>query len=250
MDLEQIARSGQCFRMNKTEDGSYAIKAFGTELRILQDGSEFTFSCSEEEFESIWHNYFDLSTDYNKIKQSIDADDSYLLAAAEYGSGVRILNQDLWEMIITFMISQNNNIPRIKKSIEVMCDTLADGAFPSAEQIASGGIEKLSEMGLGYRDKYIIKMAQNTVNGEFDVEGLRHMDYKNAHRTLMSQYGIGKKVADCVCLFGLHHVDAFPVDVHIKKILEEHYPQGFPYERYKGYLGIMQQYMFYYDLKN
>ena len=104
-------------------------------------------------------------------------------------------------------------------------------------------------MGLGYRDKYILKMAQTVSEGTLDLAALRTAGYEEAHQTLTAQFGIGKKVADCICLFGLHHVDAFPVDTHIKKILDRSYPDGFPYERYRGVLGIIQQYLFYYDLE-
>lgn len=109
-------------------------------------------------------------------------------------------------------------------------------------------MEVLSTLGLGYRDKYILGAAQAVLDGSLDLEMLRLADYETAHKELVKQYGIGKKVADCICLFGLYHIEAFPVDTHVKKILEAHYPGGFPHERYKGYAGILQQYMFYHDL--
>ena len=188
----------------------------------------------------------------------MDEEDAYLTEAVQKGWGIRILRQDLWEMIVTFLVSQNNNISRIRKSIELLCSTIGEEkhtgegvryhTFPEPEAIVNAGMEVLSGLGLGYRDKYIFRTAQSVLDGSLDLNMLRAADYETAHRELVRQYGIGKKVADCICLFGLYHIDAFPVDTHVKKILEAHYPQGFPYDRYKGCAGILQQYMFYHDL--
>ena len=258
LDLKQIIDSGQSFRMEQTADDEYKLIAMGRMIRIRQNGQNFTFDCGEQEFEEIWAPYFDLDTDYGKIKDSVDEKDVYLRTAVKAGYGVRVLRQDIWEMIVTFLISQNNNITRIKKSVDLLCKsagakrTTGDGEeyflFPTAGEIADLGMEGLSTLGLGYRDKYIDHMAQEVVSGRFDPDELKRMEYGDAHKKLTDQYGIGKKVADCICLFGLHHVDAFPIDTHVKKILEQHYQDGFPFERYKGYAGILQQYMFYYNL--
>ena len=130
MDLNQIANSGQCFRWQQITNNTYKIPAFGKELVISQDGDIFTLSCDEDEWNSLWRNYFDIDTDYNEAENIImSADDDYLKAAYQFGSGIRILRQDLWEVIVSFIISQNNNIPRIKKSIEKLCDEV-DGRFP------------------------------------------------------------------------------------------------------------------------
>lgn len=256
--IEQIAKSGQCFRIKKEEDGSFSNVAFGRYLRVIQKDERVIFDCTKEEYEQIWEEYFDLKTDYKKIKDSVDRQDTYLFEAVNYGWGMRILNQDLWEIIITFLISQNNNIPRIRRSVEALCEKFGERketatniryyAFPTSNAIATAGLEGLLGLGLGYRDKYIYKMACAVEEGSFSLEELRKKDTVAAHKMLVEQYGIGNKVADCVGLFALHHVDAFPIDTHIKKILAAHYPEGFPYERYKGYAGILQQYMFYYDL--
>lgn len=259
LDLNQIMSSGQCFRMRKMDDNIWSVTAADKYVEIGQSGEYFTFSCSQEEFESVWFPYLDLQTDYGKIKERVDKKDEYLTRAVEYGSGIRILRQDLWEMIITFLISQNNNVSRIRNSVEVLCRQLGrrciseNGAeyyaFPEPEAVLKAGMEKLCTMGLGYRDKYILTMAKSVCEGALDLSALKWAEYGEAHQMLTAQFGIGKKVADCICLFGLYHVDAFPVDTHIKKILERYYPDGFPYERYKGVLGIIQQYMFYYDLE-
>lgn len=258
MDLEQIAGSGQCFRMEKLDFGHYCLTAFEKYLEIRQEGEDFQFLCTEEEFEDVWTDYFDLETDYGKIKESVDGEDAYLKSAVSYGGGIRILRQDLWEMIITFLVSQNNNISRIRNSIALLCKTVGEektavngvlyNTFPSADAVKEAGADVLGELGLGYRDKYILRTAQAVAEGCLDLESLRRADYEAAHKELMSQYGIGRKVADCICLFGLYHTEAFPMDTHVKRIVEKHYPEGFPAGKYPGYAGILQQYMFYYDL--
>ncbi|HIX15838.1 MAG TPA: 8-oxoguanine DNA glycosylase [Candidatus Hungatella pullicola] len=284
MDLEQIARSGQCFRMrrlekeggkdksleegNRTDGGQmrgteelWAVTAMDQYTEICQRGNEFTFSCGEKEFEEFWRGYFDFSRDYGHMKETIDPQDSYLKAAVKFGWGVRILSQDLWEMILTFLISQNNNIKRIAASVEALCHKYGpaltgqgfDGpvayyGFPGPKDVYSGGLEGLQELGLGYRDKYIFAMAEwcSTEEGVQWLEDLSETDYHTAHSMLISRLGIGKKVADCICLFGLGHVEAFPVDTHIRQILDKWYPEGFPLKRYEGFAGIIQQYLFYY----
>ena len=259
LNLKQILDSGQCFRMVEEEPGVFTTCAYGRFLKIRQNKNQFEFFCGEEEFHNIWSRYFDLDTDYKKIKSAVDPKDEYLNAAIQYGDGIRILRQEPWEMIISFMISQNNNIPRIRKSIELLCEIAGkkcgtpDGmiyhVFPTAQEIYEIGMEGLSRLGLGYRDKYLYKMASAMLEGGFDLTKLVSLDHEGAHKMLTEQYGIGNKVADCIYLFGLHHIDAFPVDTHVKKIMENHYQNGFPFEKYNGFAGAIQQYMFYYDLK-
>lgn len=273
MDMEQIARSGQCFRMGQQaeEAGVWTIAAAGEYVEAVKDGEHFLFSCGEEEFGKKWAGYFDLQTDYGGYKRNVEPDDAYLKAATKCGWGVRILNQDLWEMIVTFLISQNNNIARIRGSVDGLCRLLGREktgtglrrlsggweetervyyTFPEPEAIVRAGMDGLSGLGLGYRDKYILKIAEKCIGpeGEQWLKTIREADYKTAHELLTEQYGIGRKVADCICLFGLHHIGAFPMDTHVKQILENHYPQGFPMKRYQGYAGILQQYMFYYKV--
>lgn len=261
-DINQIAKSGQCFRMSELSDGLWQIIAQDKCITLIQDNNQLTFSCSEEDFNSFWKDYFDLNYDYGSAISSIDKSDTYLTECAGFGSGIRILRQDLWEMLITFMISQNNNIPRIKNSVKKLCEyagekkfisintglsemSLEYCAFPAPEAIASIPVETLHSFGLGYRDEYLHLASRKVADGEFDLAPLKSMSYEEAMKTLMTLKGVGKKVADCVCLFGLHHIEAFPVDTHIKQILAEHYPDGFPFEKYEGYAGILQQYMFF-----
>lgn len=280
--IRQICESGQCFRLELLEDTisegkeqkisrytggctgketireRYALTALGRYLVIEQAGNVVSFGCSEEEFEQLWKNYFDLEEDYAKIIASIDKEDSYLLKAASYGSGIRILHQDLWEMIVSFIISQQNNLKRIRKCIDLLCRKYGEEkctksgmifyTFPGPEALSDALPEDLYACNLGYRSKYIQKTAQAVRNGEVNLEAVLQMDYKAAMEELCRLYGIGVKVANCICLFALHKTEAFPVDTHINKVLKEQYPKGFPFEKYKGYAGTIQQYIFYYDL--
>lgn len=259
LNLSQIAASGQCFRWKALEEMTYEIIAFGKRLVVNQKEDLFTFSCDEKEFYSIWYAYFDLDTDYKKIKESIDPKDRYLSAAISYGGGIRILKQDLWEVIISFLISQNNNIPRIKGCIERLCDHFGEKwmkdcevserrKFPTPDVLSCAEQSELKELGLGYRDRAIYLMAQKLKQDKKYLSRLKAMDYQEAHKALLKEYGIGKKVADCICLYGLYKIEAFPIDTHMKKIIEAYYPNGFPLERYQGYAGILQQYLFYYHL--
>ncbi len=258
--LDQISRSGQCFRLNAIDpDGTYIRVISGNRcLYVSQDGNEIEFECSDDEFESYWKNYFDLERDYGRFIDSVDPEDHYLAKAAAFGSGIRILDQDLWEMIVSFLISQQNNIPRIKRCIENICrrygrrcvDIKGEEyfAFPEPEALASLPEDALMECNLGYRSKYVVRTAGNVLSGNCDLEAILKMPYQEAREELLKLYGVGGKVADCICLFALHDLDAFPVDTHIKQAFASHYPDGFPFERYKGYEGVMQQYIFYYEL--
>lgn len=261
--IRQICESGQCFRLERiagTDEGigRYALAAFGKYLEIEQEENRLSFDCTEEEFNGMWKDYFDLEEDYGKIIRMIDENDAYLLEAAAYGSGIRILKQDLWEMIVSFIISQQNNIKRIRKCIALLCrkygteKQTAKGKiyyeFPTPKALAEASIEDLYACNLGYRSRYIHDTAGCIWRGEVDLENIRAMSYEAARAELMKLCGVGIKVAECICLFALHKTEAFPVDTHINKVISCQYPQGFPRERYKGYEGTLQQYIFYYDL--
>ena len=267
-NLKQIADSGQCFRFNETGDGSFRIIAFSRILTLRQQGQNIELSCDEEEWNGLWREYFDMDTDYSAIGRMItESDDKYLMEAYNYGSGIRILKQDLFETIISFMISQNNNIPRIKSSIEKICtkagiaimhdeesktEALEDDAlyaFPLPGQVDPEMFMDKS-LGLGYRSEYLKDMYILVENNPEWLTLLKGLSYEDALRELLKIRGIGKKVANCICLFSLHHVEAFPIDTHIKQIISEHYPDGFRPEKYKGVAGIVQQYMFYHHLKH
>ena len=273
--IPQICESGQCFRLDAASEDTYELLAGSRYLKIgirqkdlagETDGSgkadvygETILYCTQEEYDSFWKEYFDLSVSYSDYIARIDADDDYLRSAAEFGRGIRILRQDTWEMIITFILSQQNNIPRIKGLIRTLSerygrrketpDKRVYYTFPEAEALSKATEQELRDLKLGYRSKYICGTAQMVADGRIDLEALRSLDYAEARAELMRLPGIGGKVADCICLFALHQMDAFPVDTHIKKVMELHYPEGFPFERYRGCAGVMQQYIFYYDLK-
>ncbi|MCM1325268.1 MAG: hypothetical protein NC094_01460 [Bacteroidales bacterium] len=256
--LAQISESGQCFRMNELSGGRYALTAHGRYLELMQKEDEIFFDCAEEEFEQIWKEYFDLNTDYGKIIALADAGDLYLQKAADYGKGIRILKQDAWETVISFIISQQNNIKRIRRSIDLLCTRYGEElhtregriyhAFPTPKSLAAASLEELYACNLGYRSRYVKQSAQSIATGEVDLEKVGGMEYPHSAGELKKLCGVGDKVADCISLFGLHQLDAFPKDVHINRVLEKQYPDGFPFEKYKGYAGVLQQYLFYYDL--
>lgn len=255
--IPQICESGQCFRLQQTGEDQYEVYARDkfAALRVCGEGTEIR--CAEED-EDFWMDYFDLRTDYSEYFERIAPDDAYLVAASRYGQGIRILRQDVWEMAITFILSQQNNIPRIRRLVSTLCREYGkkrhrpDGslydAFPTPEDLSCATEEELRALKLGYRSKYICGTVRKVLEQEVDLRALADMSDADARSELMKLPGIGGKVADCICLFALHRMDAFPVDTHIRKALEQHYPDGFPFERYQGCAGLMQQYLFYYDL--
>jgi len=258
-NIAQICDSGQCFRMQQIGEGLYSVIAGEKYLELHCQGEQCFFDCKEEEFENFWRIYFDLDTDYSAAIGRIDPEDLYLTKAAAYGSGIRILRQELWEMVVSFLISQQNNIVRIRRCIANICEkygekkTAVNGteyfAFPGPKALAQAAEEELFACNLGYRSKYVIRTAQDVVSGKFDLGRLEKMTYLQAKEELLKLYGVGVKVADCICLFALHHLEAFPVDTHIKQALDGHYPDDFDFKRYAGIQGVMQQYIFYWELK-
>jgi N-glycosylase/DNA lyase len=192
-----------------------------------------------------------METDYEALIDSIDPDDVYLTAAAEFGRGIRILKQNPWEMLITFIISQRRSIPSIKTCVEALCRRwgrpIGDGlyAFPTPEELACASICELSGCSLGYRAEYVYLAAQGVGSGEVDLSAMEKMPDAELFAALTALRGVGPKVANCVSLFGFYRTGAFPIDVWIDRVLKEHYPDGFPMDRYEGFAGVMQQYMFF-----
>lgn len=259
--MEAICRSGQCFRIKKKTGDTWALVAGDKYLEVTQNGTIVDFHCSDAELICYWVPYFDLDADYGRYLLTVNPRDRYLKAAAEAGGGIRILRQDLWETIVTFLISQQNNIRRITRCVETLCEHYGekkkteDGteyyAFPLPEALAAATEEDLRSLGMGYRARYIVESARSVCNGEVSLEKLKGIKYyRSAKKELMRLCGVGEKVADCICLFALHHMDAFPVDTHIRQVLDAHYRRGFPNRRYHGMRGIMQQYIFYYELRD
>lgn len=257
LDLDSIADSGQCFRWKRLQDNSYAVVAYEKLLILKQTPNRIELSCTPEEFESIWRNYLDLDYDYySRIEHIMNvAEDQFLADATRFSSGIRILNQDPWESLISFIISQQNNIPRITGIIDRLCSRCGDiigtyqdedyYSFPTAEQIMDHYLE-MKDIGVGFRDKYILDACKR-INARYDLESLRNLDAESTVTELKSFYGVGDKVANCVSLFGLGHKEAFPRDVWINRIIDKYYDGNFDTSRFEGFSGVVQQYMFYYE---
>lgn len=244
-DAERIAESGQCFRWQKAGEGEWLIPAHGRTLHLRELGKNILeLDCSAQEWEDIWRVYFDADTDYEAIAASVDEKDTYLHRACEAARGVRVLRQPLFEVVISFIISQNNNIPRITKSIAALCGGQA-APFPGPETVAAMGEEQLRAFGTGYRAPYIKKAALKYL--EDGTEKMSFSSYGEAKAYFETFTGIGPKVADCICLFGLGKKDAFPMDTWMKRIVAREYGGIFPIGRYPESAGILQQWMFYYE---
>lgn len=259
--LYDTSMSGQCFRMNVLEHSSDYCKvllvAHGKALFIEQRGDKIYVDCPDSEF-FIWCNYLGLDDDYSCYGDMIPESDNFLRSSYEYSKGIHILKQGLWETVVSFIISQQNNIARIKSIVTKLSVTYGTPisykgktyhSFPSVEVLENVTIADMESLGMGYRSKYIIKLIDDVLEGKLDLDVIYTLPYKKAKEELLKIYGVGEKVADCICLFSLGHLEAFPKDVHINRILKEHYPEGFPFDRYKDCAGVMQQYMFYKDLQ-
>ena len=257
-DLKRIFECGQCFRWNEEPDGSYTGVALDRAARISKRDGVVTISGTKEDFSEVWREYFDLDRDYGSIRRRLCIDD-YMLRATEFGAGIRILRQDRWEALCSFIISQCNNIPRIKGIVERLCALYGEPldfegrqyyTFPPASRLAALTAEELAPIRAGYRADYIIRAARDVDSGEIDLEELSAMDLDGARRALMAMRGVGKKVADCVILFGLRIPTAFPMDTWMKKAVAEHYGKDFDPGIFGEYAGLAQQYMFYYQREN
>lgn len=243
-NLRTIMNSGQCFRIFEPEHNVFDVLAMDCWVRVFYDENTntYAFDCSEVEF-LWWKYYFDLNTDYQLFFDSIaDSGDAFLKEAAAYSDGMRILHQAYWEVVLSFIISQNNNIPRIKKSIEALCKKFGKPitrygvtyySFPTVAELSQIRLEDLSDLGLGYRDKYICGICQ-------DPSLVRELD------KLLDVPGIGPKVASCIKLFGCHDLRQCPIDTWMKKLLREIYNDNFDFTPYHGFEGFIQQLQFYY----
>lgn len=250
LSLDLTFDCGQCFRFNKNADGMWQGVAFGKTLVGYTQGEDTVLFCKKEDYLSVWEEFFDLKRDYSVIQSSFSHDQN-VSHAAEIGKGIRILKQDKWETLISFIISQNNNIPRIKKIIESLCQTLGEPlgngvySFPTAQKIREAGAEGLAPIKAGFRVKYILDAAHRVLNGETDLEYIASLSYEEAENELMKIKGVGKKVASCVLLFGYGFLSAFPVDVWVKRVIEKYYDESFDPISLGEYAGIAQQYLFY-----
>lgn len=247
LDIALTLDCGQAFRWAKNDQGQWEGIVNGVFLRLSQSGNQVTlYDTSEKTFNKVWKPYFDLDRDYESIISSY-TDESLVTACREY-PGIRILKQDEWEAICSFIISANNNIPRIKGIIQRFCQSFGNDtgngySFPTAERVAHLTVEDLAPIRAGFRAKYIIDAAQKIASKEVDIEKVKALPFDEAKAELMKIKGVGEKVAQCSLLYGFGRMEAFPVDVWVKRILEELYPDGLP-ECIKGTEGIAQQYLF------
>lgn len=249
IDLAQTLDCGQAFRWEE-QDGKWHGVAFGRFLELeIKDSVIILYNTTEEDFNNIWCDYFDLERDYGKIITEISTNE-ILKTASDYGKGIRVLNQEPWETLCSFIISQNNNIKRIKGIIARLCENFGEDkggyySFPTAQKIASLTLEDLSVLRSGFRAKYILDAATKVANGEVNLEILKELSIEEARNELMKIKGVGPKVADCALLFSHRHISAFPKDVWIKRAMEVLFGGELPKEAEK-YAGIVQQYIFFY----
>ncbi len=250
-DLYHTFECGQCFRWQEADDHTYSGIAFGQRIRLYRDGDMVVMEGADEEsFSGRWRNYFDIDTDYEQLRQEMVAACPVLRQAARKLNGIRILQQEPWEALCSFIISQNNHIPRIRGIIERLCACFgeeADGgySFPSAERLAMCEAEDLAPLRAGFRARYLVDAARKCASGQVDLEKLKTAPLDECRRELMSVVGVGIKVAECTMLYGLHRMEAFPVDVWMKRALAEDFAGVSP-EALGHTAGIAQQYMFHY----
>lgn len=269
-NADAVFDCGQAFRFlpieNSSHECEYGGAAFGKYITVAQDGDTVTvYGANEEDFNKIWVPYLGLDLDIDNARRDIlsRSDNPALREAVEYGKGIRILRQDKWETLCSFIISQNNNIPRIRGLIgtiskalgtRIECpDELAERAgeiysFPTPEAILNAGVDALREMKFGFRAPYIYDAAEKIATGKLDLEAVSSAKTTaEAADMLMTVKGVGPKVAACTLLFGFDRTDAFPVDVWVKRVIEKYFPAPFDAASLGAYAGLAQQYLFYYE---
>ena len=263
---KHIFECGQAFRWRKEDDDSYTAIHMGKIVNVKKKNENIIFSnTNEKDFQNIWQDYFDLQTDYSEIKSELSKD-SILEEAIKFGEGIRILNQEPYETTISFIISANNQIPRIKKSIELISENYGEFideykgikyySFPKPEILAKVDESELEEKcKVGYRGKYIVNTSKMIYNKEVNLDKLYNMPTKDAKEILMTLPGVGPKVSDCILLFSLNKNDAFPVDVWVKRVMEHFYLKEdtslkniskYAEDKFGNLGGYAQQYLFYY----
>lgn len=275
-DVKKVFDCGQCFRFdavsNSVHETEFAGCAHGRYISVAQDGNTlYIYNATVEDYENVWKSYLSLDRDYSKINSDILSlsNNPSLADAVEKSGGIRILKQDEWEAICSFIISQNNNIPRIKKLVTALCASCGDEvdvshmhghiadthkdqighfySFPAPERVLSLGIDGLAAIKVGFRAKYIYDAAQKMSQGDIDLSFLSVSPTAECVNHLCSVKGIGPKVASCALLFGFAKLDAFPIDVWIKKVMAKYFDKDFDPATLGTYAGIAQQYLFYYE---
>lgn len=269
-ELKDIFECGQCFRFNKQEDESYTGVVGNNVINVKKIDNEIHIkSVGQDNLEELIVNYFDLNRDYEQIKDKLSKIDENMQKSISYGKGIRILNQDLWETIISFIISANNNIPRIKGIIDRMSERygkkiIFEGkeyyTFPTIDELSKASVEDLRALGLGFRDVRVYETTKMIKNKEVDLEQLKNeKDFNKVRNTLLTLPGVGPKVADCILLFStLKRWEAFPIDVWVRRVMNELYIKNpdetkvkkeeiekIAYEKFGNLAGIAQQYLFY-----
>ena len=265
-DAKAIFTCGQAFRWYEEKDGSFTTVHLGRVLNVLNEDDKVIFKGTNlEEFNEIWIDYFDLNTNYQSIRKSL-ANNEILANAMEYGKGIRILNQNHFEMLISFIISANNMIPRIRKSIEVISmrygkficedENRKYYSFPTVEELSKVTVEELREFAkVGFRDKRIFDTVNMIKNENIDLDSFENLETDNLREELLRFSGVGNKVADCIMLFSYKRGEVFPVDVWIKRVMEELFiKEETPVKKiskeadriFGKYAGYAQQYLFYY----
>ena len=269
-ELKDIFECGQCFRWNKEQDGSYIGVVNNNVIKVTKNENEITFkSVGEDNLKELVTYYFDLERDYDSIKEKLSKIDENMKKSIEYGKGIRILNQDLWETIISFIISANNNIPRIKGIIDRMSkaygkEIIFEGknyyTFPTVDELSKASIEDLRTLGLGFRDVRVYETTKIIQEKQVDLDYLsKEKDFNKVRNVLLTLPGVGPKVADCILLFSsLKRWEAFPIDVWVRRVMNELYIgnedetkvkkeqiEKIAYEKFGSLAGIAQQYLFY-----
>lgn len=255
LDLDLTLDCGQAFRWEKQEDGSYSGVAGGYFLNISknENGDLIFKDTDKDSFDNFWVNYFDLDKNYQKICASLKQDKLLSSTIDEY-YGIRILNQDSWEALCSFVISQQNNIKRIKLIIKRLCtaygNDLGGGnyTFPTAERLSELTVEDFEALGTGYRAKYLERLSKQVADGTIDLEKIKKLPLEQARKELLKIYGVGIKVANCALLYGMGFYECVPLDVWMKRVME-YYPDGFP-KCFEGIEGIAQQYLFHWARNN
>lgn len=269
-ELKDIFDCGQCFRWNEQEDGSYTGVFKGNVLNVKKEGNKVTFKgvCNGD-IKEVVEDYFDLNRDYEKIKEILSKIDDNMKKSVEYGKGIRILNQDLWETIISFIISANNNIPRIKGIIERLSKNYGKEidyngekyyTFPTAQELKDVSVEKYRKLGLGFRDIRLYETTKMILNGEVDLDELKNNpNTMEVRDKLLTLSGVGPKVADCILLFSdLKRFEVFPIDVWVRRVMNDLYIKNedetkvnkkqiekIAKEKFGDLAGLAQQYLFY-----
>ena len=274
-ELKDIFECGQCFRWNEQNDGSYTGVIKNAIINVKKENENIIFigKC-DTDIKQLIEYYFDLNTDYEKMKQKLSNIDEYLKISVEYGKGIRILNQDLWETIISFIISANNNIPRIKGIIERLSQEYGNEiewngkkyyTFPTPEQLKDVTVEEYRKLGLGFRDIRLYETTKMILNKEVDLEKLRkNSNTQEVREELLKLSGVGPKVADCILLFSdLKRFDVFPIDVWVRRVMNDLYIkesneakvsktkiEKLAEEKFGNLKGLAQQYLFYWRREN